>query len=121
MSIKVGTTDISALGKIKLGTTNITKVFRGTTQIWPSSFLFEAGNAQSSIASLTCSSTTSFQSGLYCSTSNLVVGSVLYTNSNLTTVWQGSNSFWVIRLQGTSQQIAYRVNNSGVVQEIVPC
>jgi hypothetical protein len=121
MPVRVGNTEIASLGKIKLGTTNITKVFCGSVQIWPSSFLFEGGNAQSGSASLTCSSTTSFQSGLYCSTSSLVVGSVIYTDSNLTTVWQGLNSFWVIRLQGTSQQIAYRVNNSGVVQEVVPC
>jgi hypothetical protein len=41
MSIKVGTTEIATVGKIKLGTTNITKVFRGSVQIWPS-FIFSA-------------------------------------------------------------------------------
>jgi hypothetical protein len=42
MSIKVGTTDIAAVGKIKLGTSNITKVYQGTNQIFPSSVGFSA-------------------------------------------------------------------------------
>jgi hypothetical protein len=38
MPVRVGNTAIASLGKIKLGTTNITKVFRGSVQIWPSGF-----------------------------------------------------------------------------------
>jgi hypothetical protein len=38
MPVRVGNTEIASLGKIKLGTTNITKVFRGSVQIWPSGF-----------------------------------------------------------------------------------
>jgi hypothetical protein len=37
MPVRLGNTEIASLGKIKLGTTNITKVYQGTTQIWPSS------------------------------------------------------------------------------------
>jgi hypothetical protein len=35
MAIKIGNTDISTVGKIKLGSTNVTKVYLGTTQIFP--------------------------------------------------------------------------------------
>jgi hypothetical protein len=35
MAIRIGTTEITTIGKIKLGTTNITKVYQGVNQIWP--------------------------------------------------------------------------------------
>jgi hypothetical protein len=35
MAIKIGNTDLSTVGKIKLGSTNVTKVYLGTTQIFP--------------------------------------------------------------------------------------
>lgn len=37
MAVKIGTTDIGTVGKIKLGTTNINKVYVGTVQIFPTS------------------------------------------------------------------------------------
>ena len=37
MPIKIGSTEIVSVGKIKIGSTNVTKVYKGATQIWPPS------------------------------------------------------------------------------------
>jgi hypothetical protein len=41
MAIRIGTTEITAVGKIKLGTVNITKVYQGVNQIWPAGSTLE--------------------------------------------------------------------------------
>lgn len=42
MAVKIGTTDIATVGKIKIGSTDITKVYQGTTQIWPAGVTYYA-------------------------------------------------------------------------------
>jgi len=118
MAVRVGNTEIASLGKIKLGNTNITKVFRGSVQIFPSVFTYEIGNEESASGTNVCSLATSY-TNRYSNTSNLVVGSVIYTDINLTTLWNGFNNFRCIRIQGTSVGNAYKVNNNGVVIEIL--
>jgi hypothetical protein len=59
MAIKIGTTSITDVGKIKLGSTNITKVYQGVNQIWPTtvitsySFSVKLGTTTSNVCSAT--------------------------------------------------------------------
>ena len=59
MGVKIGTTAITDAGKIKLGSTNITKVYQGVNQIWPTtvitsySYSVKLGTTTSNVCSAT--------------------------------------------------------------------
>jgi hypothetical protein len=83
MAIKIGTTDIATVGKIKLGTNIITAVYVGNTKVFPNiiSYPFLFGSEYETIT-LACANANNTQT-LYSSSPVLSLGSVLSANSNL--------------------------------------
>ena len=89
MAIKIGTTDLSTVGKIKLGSTNVTKVYLGTTQIFPVGDVISYAhdvklgnnNAQA------CSATTET---VYSADEFFTTGIILYSDALLTTLVSGN-------------------------------
>jgi hypothetical protein len=76
MAIKIGTTDLSTVGKIKLGSTNVTKVYLGTTQIFPvgvTYYLFASSYSEDISSSSACSASL-VSNNLYTTNSNGIVG-----------------------------------------------
>jgi hypothetical protein len=76
MAIKIGTTDLSTVGKIKLGSTNVTKVYLGTTQIFPvgvTYYLFASSYSEDTSSSSACSASL-VSNNLYTTNSNGIVG-----------------------------------------------
>lgn len=92
MSVKVGTTDIATVGKVKLGTTNITKVYQGSTQIWPVNTYY---TRLSSNGSVTQDGACSIPGGL--STTYYIQTPIdrVFTNISLTTPLNGLNKWYV--------------------------
>ena len=82
MAIKIGTTDLSTVGKIKLGSTNVTKVYLGTTQIFPVTgyYPFATQYKDSPVGSVDACSGALFNFTLYTTNSNGIVsvGDVVY-------------------------------------------
>jgi hypothetical protein len=89
MAIKIGTTDLSTVGKIKLGSTNVTKVYLGTTQIFPVGSVIayahdvKLGNSNASA----CSATTET---VYSADEFFTTGIILYSDALLTTLVSGN-------------------------------
>ena len=89
MAIKIGNTDISTVGSIKLGTTNVTKVYLGTTQIFPVGGVIayahdvKLGNNNAQA----CSATTET---VYSADEFFTTGITLYTTNTLTTLVSGN-------------------------------
>jgi hypothetical protein len=82
MAIKIGNIDISTVGKIKLGSTNVTKVYLGTTQIFPvgvTYYPFATSHYNSAEIVDACSSML-FSETLYTTNSNGIVnvGDIVY-------------------------------------------
>jgi hypothetical protein len=103
MAIKIGTISITDVGKIKLGTTNITKVYQGVNQIWPTTVITSYSYTVKLGTTLTnvCTSTTVT---IYSDSSTWVFGAELYTDAALTNyvtgfdyvVLSGTNDIWAI-------------------------
>jgi hypothetical protein len=103
MGVKIGTTAITDVGKIKLGTTNITKVYQGVNQIWPTtvitsySYSVKLGTTTSNVCTATPTT-------VYSNSSTWVFGAELYTDAALTNyvtgfdyaVISGTNDIWAI-------------------------
>ena len=116
MPLRVGNTAITTVGKVKLGTTNITKIFRGTTQIWPStvvSYTFSFGNAYFT-ASEACSNANNTRN-LYSASSSLSIGVILYTDINLTTPYSNENPY------SKNVNTVYETNIDGEIVSITNC
>jgi hypothetical protein len=120
MSIKVGTTDIVTVGKIKLGTSNITKVYKGTTQIWPvaSFYSFPAGSFSSTNGTGACAISPTGNT-YYSNVSTPTIGNTMYTNSSLTTVLNGAGQWFSIG--GSMYGASYQINSSGVIIDAYNC
>jgi hypothetical protein len=121
MSIKVGTTDIATVGKIKLGTSNITKVYQGTTQIWPVGsglpYNFGAGYTAEGDA---CLLTDSYGLTLYTDIipDNWDIYTQFFTDATLTTPYFGNEKYRVC------QQFigaAILIDNDGWILEVYNC
>jgi hypothetical protein len=103
MAIKIGTTSITDIGKIKLGSTNITKVYQGVNQIWPTTVITSYSYSVKLGTTLTnvCSAT---PVPVYSNSSTWVFGAELYTDAALTNyvtgfdyaVLSGTNDIWAI-------------------------
>ncbi len=120
MSIKVGTTDITTVGKIKLGSSNITKVYKGTTQIWPvvSFYSFPAGSFSSTDGTGACAISPTGTT-YYSNVSAPWIGNTMYTNSSLTTVLNGANQWF--RIGGSMDNSSYQINSLGVIIDAYDC
>jgi hypothetical protein len=82
MAVKIGNIDISTVGSIKIGSTNVTKVYLGTTQIFPvgvTYYLFASSYSESSSSSSACSNSL-VSNNLYTTNSNGIVdvGDTIY-------------------------------------------
>jgi hypothetical protein len=123
MSIKVGTTDIATVGKIKLGTTNITKVFRGTTQIWPLAELysFVAAGISSGSGSGACGINfdPALNITLYSESEIPWTSDIMYSNNSLSTPFNGGSQWY--RIGGDMDGYSYQINNSGVIIATYDC
>lgn len=122
MPVRVGNTAITAIGKVKLGTTNITKIFRGTTQIWPNIIVysFREKSLSSTTGAGACALVNTTNGAFrYSNVEFPIVGTVLYTDNTLTTPMNGNNDWYIFNnaFTGTS----YRINTSGVVTETFDC
>jgi hypothetical protein len=103
MAIKIGTTAITDAGKIKLGTSNITKVYQGVNQIWPTTVITSYSYSVKLGTTLTnvCTATTVT---VYSDSSTWVFGAELYTDAALTNyvtdfdyvVLSGTSDIWAI-------------------------
>jgi hypothetical protein len=103
MAIKIGTTAITDVGKIKLGTSNITKVYQGVNQIWPTTVITSYSYSVKLGTTLTnvCTAT---PITVYSNSSTWVFGAELYTDAALTNyvtdfdyvVLSGTNDIWAI-------------------------
>lgn len=119
MPVKVGTTEIATVGKVKLGTTNITKIFRGTTQIWPvQAFSFPAGSLSSTDGAGGCSIDPT-GSTVYSNVASPTIGNTIYTNFALTNVLVGGNQWYSIG--GNMLGASWQINNSGVIVDGYNC
>jgi hypothetical protein len=111
MAVKIGNIDISTVGKIKLGSTNITKVYLGTTQIFPVGDVISYAhdvklgnnNAQA------CSATTET---VYSADEFFTTGITLYSDALLTTLVSGNRVVEIISADIFDL-------NSGVVGSVV--
>ena len=119
MPLRVGTTEIATVGKVKLGTTNITKIFRGSTQIWPvQAFSFPAGSLSSTDGAGGCAFDPT-GSTVYSNVASPTIGNIIYTNSSLTTVLVGGNQWYAIG--GNMFGYSWQINNSGVIVANYDC
>jgi hypothetical protein len=111
MAIKIGTTDLSTVGKIKLGSTNVTKVYLGTTQIFPvgvTYYPFATSYAYSLNTTTACSLT--LTSGtLYTTNSNGIVnvGDIVY-------VYDGTSYF-----PYNDPELNYVSYNEGSIRKVI--
>ena len=82
MAVKIGNTDLSTVGSIKIGSTNVTKVYLGTTQIFPvgvTYYLFASSYSEDTSSSSACSNSL-VSNNLYTTNSNGIVdvGDTIY-------------------------------------------
>lgn len=123
MAIKIGTTAITSVGKIKLGTTNIQKVYQGTNQIFPvtSVYSFVTAGITSSSGSGACNINFDpiLNFNLYSSVATPDVGSTMYTNNTLTTVCDGGSQWY--RIGGSMDGATYQINNLGIIINAYNC
>jgi hypothetical protein len=83
MGVKIGTTEITDVGKIKLGSTNITKVYQGVNQIWPTTVITSYSYSVKLGTTLTnvCTATTVT---VFSDSSTWALGMGLYSDAALT-------------------------------------
>ena len=112
MPLRVGNTAITSIGKVKLGTTNITKIFRGTNQIFPPLFPFEVWSVGQTTGESACSIFT-YDNTYYSDVANPTIGDTIYSNSSLTTVLSGGSQWYAIG--GNMFGYSWQINNSGVI------
>ena len=82
MAIKIGTTSITEVGKIKLGSTNITKVYQGVNQIWPATVTSYAYTVK--LGTTLTNVCTATPVPVYSDSSTWTVGMGLYSDAGLT-------------------------------------
>jgi hypothetical protein len=111
MAVKIGNIDISTVGSIKLGSTNVTKVYLGTTQIFPvgvTYYPFATSYAYSLNTATACSLT--LTSGtLYTTNSNGIVnvGDIVY-------VYDGTSYF-----PFNDPELNYVSYNEGSIRKVI--
>ena len=118
MPLRVGNTAITAIGKVKLGTTNITKIFRGTNQIFPPLFPFEVWSVGQTTGASACSIFT-YDNTYYSDVANPTIGNTIYTSSITASVLPGGNLWY--SFGGTMLGAAWQINNSGVIIDAYNC
>ena len=118
MPLRVGNTAITAIGKVKLGTTNITKIFRGTNQIFPPLFPFEVWSVGQTTGASACSIFT-YDNTYYSDVANPTIGDTIYTSSITSSVLPGGNLWYIFG--GSMFGYSYQINNSGVIIATYDC
>ncbi|WP_281309719.1 leucine-rich repeat domain-containing protein [Flavobacterium flavigenum] len=102
-------------GKITSLCEPITGVIKIINEPTPTSYPFQFSNSNTT-SSAACTQTT-FPVELYTNTPTLGVGTILYWNDQLTTVYNGSNLWYQESAAGTS----YLIGNSGQITQAVGC
>jgi hypothetical protein len=118
MPVRVGNTAITTIGKVKLGTTNITKIFRGNIQIFPPLFPFEAWSSGQTTGAAACS-IGGYDITYYSNVANPTIGSIIYTSPITANVLTGGNKWYIFG--GSMFGYSYQINNSGVIIATYDC
>lgn len=123
MPLRVGTTDIATVGKVKLGTTNITKIFRGTTQIWPSlevySFVAAGISSESGSGACGINFDPALNITLYSESEIPWTTDIMYSSNTLSTPFNGGSQWY--RIGGDMDGYSYQINSSGVIIATYDC
>ena len=124
MSVKVGTTDIATVGKVKLGTTNITKVYRGSTKIWPAVVAYSfntagiSGGSSSGVCNVNFDTMLDFT--LYSDVQYPAIGNgTMYTDPLLENKFNGGDQWYKVNVLGTI--MSYSITTTGGINDSSPC
>jgi hypothetical protein len=118
MPVRVGNTEIASLGKIKLGTTNITKVFRGSVQIWPVLNYVQLNRSISGFATanLACADIGNPVTIVY----QQLTTNKIFTDAALTNTFNGLTQ-WYLFYSESGGVSNYRINYTGDIMTDYNC